>query len=86
MFAALLFYSNVALRHMAVCRVAKKVVCNTSVLFTGAKISTSRILKTTEPISNNFIYIYIYIMPYIYLTLHNKFDADHASSSQALLS
>ena len=65
---------------MVVCRVAKKVVHNTRVLFTRTKIlpiSTSRILKTTEQISTKFKYF----MLYIYLTLHTEFDVDCTSSS-----
>ena len=53
---------------MVMCRVAKKVVRNTSVLFMRTKIlstSTSHILKTTEPISTKFIYFMLYIyVPY----------------------
>ena len=67
------------------CRVAKKVVRNTSVLFTTTKISlisTSRILKTTEPISTKFTYIVFYI----YLTLHTKFDDDCGRGSQDIYS
>ena len=66
------------LRHMVMCCVAKKVACNTCVLFTRTKIlpiSTSRILKNSEWISTKFIYF----MLYIYLTLHTEFDVDCAS-------
>ena len=68
------------LRHTVMCRVAKKVACNTHVLFTHTKIllvSTSRNLKTTEQISNKFAYF----MLYIYLTLYTKFDVDCTSGS-----
>ena len=73
------------LRHTVVCRVAKKVVRNTRVLFTHTKISpisTSRILKTTERISIKFKYF----MLYIYLTLHTEFDVDCASGSRDIRS
>ena len=68
------------LRHMVVCRAAKKVARNTCVLFMHTKIlpiSTSHILKTTERISTKFKYF----MLYIYLTLHSEFDVDCASNS-----
>ena len=66
-------------------RVAKKVAYNTSVLFMCTKIlpiSTSHILKTTQPISTKFTYV----MLYIHLTLHTKFDADYAKGSQDIYS
>ena len=69
------------LRHMVMCCAAKKVACNTRVLFTRTKISlisTSRILKTSERISTKFTYF----MLYIYLTLHTEFDVDCASGSR----
>ena len=68
---------------MVVCRAAKKVTCNTRVLFTRTctkilLISTSRILKTTQRISTKFKYF----MFYIYLTLHIDFDVDCSSGSR----
>ena len=58
----------------------KKDVQHTSVLFTGtAKLPNSAfcISKTTQPISTKFIYF----MPYIYSTLHIKFEENRFSSS-----
>ena len=48
---------------------------HTSVLFTGnnkLQISASHISKTTEPIYTKFRYF----MPYIYTTLHTKFEGN----------
>ena len=69
------------LRHMVVCRAAKNIVRNTSVLFMCTKIlpiSTSYILKTIKWISTKFTYV----MLCIYLTLHTEFDVDCTSSSR----
>ena len=70
---------------MVVCRAAKKVACNTSVLFMWIKIlpiSTHCNSKTTKPISNEFIYD----MLCIYLTLHTKFDTVSDKSYQDICS
>ena len=69
------------LRHTVMCHAAKKVTCNTRVLFTCTKIApifTSRILKTSEQISTKFTSF----MLYIYFTLHTKFYVDCASVSR----
>ena len=76
---------DTVLRHTVMCRAAKKVARNTSVLFTRTKISpisTSCILKTTKRISTKFTYV----MLYIYLTLHTKFDVDCTSGSRDICS
>ena len=65
---------------VSVAKKTKKDVRHTNVLFTStAKLPNSAfcISKTTKPISTKFIYF----LPYIYTTLHIKFEGNRFSSS-----
>ena len=77
----LIFLHNQQIKTHGHVSAAKKAVWRASVLFTGtanSPFSTPRISITTRLISIKFTYF----MPYIYVTLHTKFERNRPSSSR----